>query len=231
MGAKTIELLKKRNKSIIFSYMALRRLIGLLGMLLPFICIAGGLAFADKEVQESISFYYHTNMRDFFVGLMFAVSFFLITYKGYDKIDNIVTTVSGTAGLALAVFPCFFDYAQSIRLGIFQLDQKLSDIFHLSSAAVFFLLLAVNSIFLFTLSSSTYKTPNKRIRNFVYRFCGIVIIACIAALAVLNAVFGPQWLAERSLVLILETVMLNAFGFSWLIKGETLFRDAVEKSS
>ncbi|MEJ2664743.1 MAG: DUF998 domain-containing protein, partial [Spirochaetia bacterium] len=85
---------RKKNRSIIISYIALRRLIGILGMLLPFICILGGLLFAALYVEPSISDYYYTNMRDFFVGLLFGVSLFLITYKGYELIDDIVTNTS-----------------------------------------------------------------------------------------------------------------------------------------
>ena len=37
---------------------------------------------------ESISSYYHSVMRDIFVGSLCAVGTFLISYRGYDKRDN-----------------------------------------------------------------------------------------------------------------------------------------------
>ncbi|HAK44901.1 MAG TPA: hypothetical protein DCO79_03125 [Spirochaeta sp.] len=72
-------MLRNRNKSIIISYYTLRRLIGILGILLPFICMFGGLA-AGIEVQSSVSAYYHSNMRELFTGLMSCMAVFLLTY-------------------------------------------------------------------------------------------------------------------------------------------------------
>ncbi|MHC1705386.1 MAG: hypothetical protein AB9846_15880 [Tenuifilaceae bacterium] len=67
MFKKFFDYLNKGNNSIIISYKALRRLIGILGILLPVICIIGGFWFAKDPVQQSISLYYYTNMRDFLV--------------------------------------------------------------------------------------------------------------------------------------------------------------------
>ncbi len=218
---------RKKNRSIIVSYIALRRLIGILGMLLPFICILGGFVFAALCVEPSISFYYHTNMRDFFVGLLFGVSLFLITYKGYELIDNIVTTASALAGFGVAVFPCLYSSTSTRPVGIFQVSPQASNTVHIACAAAFFFLLAVNSIFLFTLSKkkNAVSTKNKRIRNWIYRICGIIILASIAALVALFLLMPPEQIDEYRLVLVFETIMLLAFGVSWLVKGETLFRD------
>jgi hypothetical protein len=218
---------RKKNRSIIISYIALRRLIGILGMLLPFICILGGLLFAALYVEPSISDYYYTNMRDFFVGLLFGVSLFLITYKGYELIDDIVTNTSALAGFGIAIFPCLQSSSSTAPVGIFQLSPQLSNIIHLSCAAVFFTLLAINSIFLFTLSKNKNAAPtkNKKKRNIVYITCGIVILASIAILVVLLILFPHDEIDKYRLVLIFETIMLLAFGVSWLVKGETLFRD------
>ena len=113
---------RKRNRSIIISYLSLRRLIGILGILLPFICVLGGLLFSDLPVRSSISSYYHTNMRDFFVCLLVGVSLFLLTYKGRERIDNIVTSIIGFTGLGVAVLPCLNSLALTEPVGIFQIN-------------------------------------------------------------------------------------------------------------
>ena len=59
------------DKSIKGSYLEFRRAIGILGMALPFILLIGGFIFGNNSLQYSLSHYYHTNMRDFFVGLLF----------------------------------------------------------------------------------------------------------------------------------------------------------------
>ena len=95
---------RTKNDSLIISYIALRRCIGVLGMALPVVCIFGGWLFSNLEAQRSISFYYHTNMRDFFVGLLASVAMFLATYRGYETIDRIVSMLSGAAALGIAFF-------------------------------------------------------------------------------------------------------------------------------
>jgi hypothetical protein len=225
-------MLEKRNRSLIVSYIALRRLIGVLGMLLPLICVLGGLAFAGLSCQRSISFYYHSNMRDFFVGLMVAVSMFLVTYKGYQARDTVVTTLGGLSGIGIALFPVRFSRDIPLPIGLFQLAPAVSNILHVACAAVFFALLAVNSIFLFTLSGegAAPATGNKKIRNGIYIACGLVILVSMAAFAALYLILGEDKLNQGNLVLVLESVMLLAFGISWLVKGETLWRDRKERA-
>jgi hypothetical protein len=220
-------MLRQKNDALIISYVALRRWIGILGILLPFICLLGGRIFSDLSMQQSISFYYHTNMRDFFVGLLIGVSLFLVTYRGYERIDSVVSTMSGIAGFGVAVFPCLSDRLSGQPLGIFQVIPPVSNAIHLVCASIFFLLLGCNSFFLFTLSKNKNApiTGSKVLRNRIYRFCGGVIFASILLLIVILAVWGPEEAHRTGVVLIFETVMLCAFGFSWLVKGETLFRD------
>ena len=224
-------MLREKNDSLIISYVALRRWIGILGILLPFVCLGGGRVFAGLPTQESISFYYYTNMRDFFVGLLVGVALFLVTYRGYERIDSILTTVSGIAGFGIAVFPCLHDTTSTIPVGIFQVLPAVSNVIHLVCASVFFLLLASMSFFLFTLrkGADTPVTGRKVIRNIIYRICGGVIYAALVLLGVIMLVEAREQIHQASVVLISETVMLCAFGVSWLVKGETLFRDTADE--
>jgi hypothetical protein len=90
---------------IIESQLTLRKLIGTLAFILPVAVLLGGL----PGTQESISAYYHTSMRDLFVGVLLGVGFFLITYKGYDGVDTKITTAAGIAGMLIAIFPCNYE--------------------------------------------------------------------------------------------------------------------------
>jgi len=72
-------------------------------------------------------------MRDFFTGLMFVVSIFLITYKGYNVIDFVITTITGVMGLGVAIFPCYNELFKTQTVGIFQLITNTSDKIHLTS--------------------------------------------------------------------------------------------------
>ncbi len=230
MFKRLVNYLRTSSDRIIISYKALRRLIGVLGILLPFICMLGGWLFACDPVQPSISLYYYTNMRDFLVGLLFVVSLFLMTYKGTYKIDMVVTTITGIAGLCVALFPCYNEALEEQRVGIFQLYPETSNVVHLTFAAIFFLLLAINSYFLFTRIIDAV-TPQKLKRNTIYRICGIVIFICLIGLFASMILFSPEQRASSRIVLIFETIALLAFGVSWLVKGQTIWPDRVAPAS
>jgi len=212
---------------MVVSYLNLRRSIGILGIALPFVCMLGGFLFSGTPVQDSISSYYYTNMRDFFCGLLVSVSLFLATYRGYERIDSIVSKMSGLAGFGIALFPCYHEFVPARLVGVFQLSPESSDRIHLTCACIFFILLAINSFFLFTLSDrkAELRSRRKNLRNRIYHLCGLTIFASIILLVVLRMILGSAILAKDRIVLILEAVMLLAFGLSWLIKGETLFKD------
>lgn len=53
----------------------------------------------------------------------------------------------------------------------------------------------------------------------------MIILVCLAILGVLNLLYTRDQLDQTVTVFILETILLEAFGVSWLVKGETLFRD------
>jgi hypothetical protein len=219
-------MLRDKTANPVISYKNLRRLIGILGMLLPVVCFLGGYLFGHQSLQRSISYYYHTNVRDAFVGLLIGVGLFLTTYNGYEKIDSILSKITGFAGVGIAVFPCLLERGAATSAGFFQLAPAVSGIIHLSCAALFFVLLAVNSIFIFTLShDKNNRTRNKIKRNAIYIACGIAILSCMACLVIAQIVMDPDIVRQRCLVFIFETLMLEAFGISWLVKGETILRD------
>ena len=68
---------------------------------------------------------------------------------------------------------------------------------------------------------------NKMKRNRIYQSCGIIMMTCIVLMAIYNMVptAPPSALGTYRPIFVLETVAILAFGFSWLIKGETFFKD------
>ncbi|MGA9292325.1 MAG: hypothetical protein WCE54_21395 [Ignavibacteriaceae bacterium] len=217
-------MLKNKNDSLIVSYLTLRKLIGILGMLLPFACILGGSLIQNKPVLDSISAYYYSNMRDILTGLLVGISLFLITYKGYELRDRLAAIISGIAGLGVAIFPCESRVEPSSAVGLFQLAHPLEGYLHYGSSALFFTLLGIISYFLFTLGDKENWTKRKKIRNIIYRACGVVILVSLLTLAVLSIILGDE-LLTTAWTLVFETIMLLAFGISWIVKGESLFAD------
>ena len=214
-----------RERSLIISYLAMRRLIGILGISLPFIVVLGGLTQSDPGLQGSISGYYYSNMRDLFVGILSGVALFLISYRGYEPIDDIVANLSGLFALGIIAFPTAMYSGTPVRVGMFSIADNISEIVHLTFGALFFLALSFNSLFLFTRRHPGVMGREKKRRNMIYRICGIVMAFAIVCITVYTLFLRQTSLAAIRPVLILESVALLAFGVSWLVKGHTLFQD------
>jgi hypothetical protein len=213
------------NSTLIISYLTIRRIIGIIGIGLPIIVVVGGLIQNRSFLGESVSSYYYTNMRDFFVGMLCCVGLFLISYKGYERIDHITGNISGALALGTAFFPTSNNSIGIVKVGIFQLNDNISAYLHTTFASLFFISLALISIFLFTRVGSKMLTKEKKKRNLVYVVCGYVIMFSIFCIAVYDVALQNTFIKTLRPVLIFESLSLVSFGISWLVKGETLFRD------
>ena len=205
--------IKRDHSAQIHSYLSLRKAIGWIGILLPFVLVLGHIViFGGERPLTNMSVYYHTGMRDLFVGSICAIALFLFFYKGYDRWDEISADVAGLFALGVAFFPTVEDGPWDWVAWV-----------HFSSAACFLVILALISIFLFT-RGEVHPTEMKRKRNLVYRACGIIMLAALASIEVFFLFFDGIN-SESGFVLIAETVTLVAFGISWLTKGGTLYPD------
>lgn len=182
----------------------LRALIGWLGMLLPWIVVilTGGF-------PSSISATWYTNACTPFMIILGSASFLLISYKGYERIDDIILTLSGIAGMGICLFPCAITSAHE-NVGTFMIDNQISNKIHLLCAFVFFALLSINSLFLFTKTSGE-MTKKKKARNIIYRICGIGMLASFL-LFLLPDFYIKVWLVEA--------IALFFFGVSFLTKAD-----------
>ena len=87
------------------SYLALRKAVGFIGMLLPFVLMCAYLFFGEDITQSSISHYYYTGMRNVFVGSLCAVALFMFFYTGYDWRDEWAGYFAGAFALGVAWAP------------------------------------------------------------------------------------------------------------------------------
>src|ERR1700757_4451397 len=94
------------------SQQAHRQLIGYLGLLLPFLLygVAGlrhTAGLVPWRLLSSISAYYYTGAVAVFVGVLFALALFLLTYRGYKGViaDRVLGLIGGTAAIFVALFP------------------------------------------------------------------------------------------------------------------------------
>jgi hypothetical protein len=220
------------NRDLLISYTTLRRIVGILGIALPLILLFGNICFGGCDgPQRSISHNYHTHMGDVFVGMLCAISLFLFVYKGPQPIDGILGNVAGTLGILVALMPCG-PHSTDKGFIIRGLPEGYAlGMAHNIVAGIFLLVLAYFSIGLFTKSSpDDIITPEKRKRNMIYRICGWIMVLCVVGCIVVmlltkDAEPEPTWVIKDAPIFWFETIALWAFGFSWLVKGETLWKD------
>jgi hypothetical protein len=209
------------ENSLALSYLTLRQTIGLLGIGLPFIVSLGAEIFFQDEIQSSISDYYHTGMRDVFVGILCTIGFFLLSYKGYERKD----TLAGKCGCVLAICTALFPTTPN---GKAQEGLDFVGYVHIAFAGLFFLTLIYFSLFLFTKTDKS-KTPSRRklLRNTVYKACGYAMAICILLIAFYFSFLkkSTPFLEEYKPVFWLEATAIVAFGISWLTKGQAILKD------
>ncbi|MDP2036585.1 MAG: hypothetical protein Q8L04_04325 [Ignavibacteria bacterium] len=99
-----------RKQRLIVSNLTMRRTMDVLGIALSLVVILGGLIENNNRFQISISGYYYTNMRDFFVGILCIVAMYLISDQDYEGIDNIVSNLAGLPALGMITFPTEMSY-------------------------------------------------------------------------------------------------------------------------
>ena len=211
---------------MLYSYYTIRKLIGFLGVLLPVAVVLG-----CTEFLASISHYYYTRSAVFFISILTAFGFFLISYRGYprDKAnewlsDNIITHIGGIAILIVVIVPTDCMGSQSSQITamcnshhypLFGHNNPVKSTIHLISAGIFLVAMGWMAFFRFTKGAK----PDEKWKNVLYRTSAIVMWASVLILLV-EFIIKKHFSAYD--VFILETVSVFAFGTSWLIKGEAI---------
>lgn len=188
----------------------MRIMIGILGMLLPWL-----VTLINLGIPQSISItYYSLFCVGVFMVVLGSAGILLINYKGYEKVDDITATIAGVFGIMICLFPMSNN---NIPTGIFHLDGNISGVFHNISAIGFFGTLAFMSFFLFTKTKGD-MTKQKKIKNIIYKVCGVGMIASFS-LMLLNLIPGFNLYCLTWLV---ETIALFFFGVSWIVKSDAI---------
>jgi hypothetical protein len=194
-----------------------RQVIGYLGLALPVVlAVVVRLrpnAATDGWLGTSISAYYWTGAVSFFVGLLAALSLFLLTYRGYstNKWDRRVAITAGVAAAVVAIFPT------TPPPGIATVPWWADGIdkAHTVAATILFAMFAVFSLWLFRKTDSAEIPPaDKKMRNAIYLACGIVIVVSMVWALFAGRAGKPIFLPE--------SLALVFFAWSWLVKGRAL---------
>jgi hypothetical protein len=108
-------------------------------------------------------------MRSYFVGTLCALAVFLFSYR-YAPRDNFLSTFAGIFALGVVFFPTTPSGQGTTWTGRV----------HVLCAIAFFLTLAYFAYKIFTLPAlpAEKREPRKRLRNKIYKTCGVIIVVC-----------------------------------------------------
>jgi hypothetical protein len=214
------------DQPMVMSYLQTRQSVGAIGILLPFVLLLGS-EIIGSGVEPSMSGYYYTPMRNIFIGALCALAIFLITYDGWDRADTVITNIAGAGTFGTALCPTSPVHPSG--------HQAVVGVFHLTFAALTFVMLAVMSLrfakrtrtppglsfwrragyaFGFTPAGISRASTAELVS---YRVSGFAILACLVLIYPGSKVYSNS-------LLILETIMLVSFGVAWFAKGTTLLR-------
>jgi hypothetical protein len=216
---------RKRKNPAELSLQGHRNAIGLLGFLLP---VAVYLWAALRETPgltrwhllPSVSAYHHTGAGPLFVGVMFAIGLFLVTYRGYigDLADRRLGKVAGLAAFVVATFPTKAPPPVPSPSWWTEWTGQL----HFMAAFILLSCFALFSLWLFQRTEHedrSQRPPMKKLRDGICLVCGVVILLAMA------------WAGWRGRggdsIFCPEATAIFAFGISWLVKAEAfgLLRD------
>ena len=207
----------------------IRKLIGTLGLLLPFM-----VYFAKGEFLASISHYYYNTLSSLiFIIVLSAFGLFLLSYKGY-KIDSSTETISddwltnigGLAALVVVFVPtaCHGSTSDAIdilckncTLPLFGHNHSTANIIHLVAAGIFILCMGWMSRYKFTRGSDDGN-------HSLYKWCGNLVFISVGLIVVFIILerLNVNFPLKDYYVYIFETTAVIPFGISWLVKGKAI---------
>lgn len=217
------------SEHIIKTYGTLRIGIGVLAIALPIILAGIGFKYG-VILQDSISAYYHAFvttqqfsdllaiagngvMRNWFVGILWAIGVFLFLYRGYGRRENAALNIAGILLIIVAMFPMDWTCGE--------VCPKVS--VHGVAAILFFASIGYVCIFRSGDTLELVKDLNDR-QSYLrwYRIIGLVMWTFPLVVALLEFLqlrpFGTRT------VFFIEVVGIWAFAAYWLIKSREVYR-------
>lgn len=212
-----------RERSLVLSYLGLRKSVGVIGILLPIVLAVGKMVLDGPGVLDSLSAYYYSrthpiDLRDVWVGSLWALGVFFLSYR-YGWLDDIAGDLAGISAIGLAILPVAPPPPTTAQ-------QVLIGQVHAVLAVLLFLIMAYFALVLFR-RTNPHKpsSPQKLQRNRVYVVSGLIILVSLALMGVVHFLRVPASVLALHPIFWLQTLAVWAFGVAWFIKGETLLKD------
>ena len=210
-------------KHITQTYLNLRVGIAILSFLLPAGMIIGVLLSKDVEMQGSISAFYHTPMRNLFVGLLVAVGSFLYLYKGFSVRENLALNIAGIMAIGVAFLPTAVPSTiKALNSPFLPPNPFTSPWLHGFCAVSLFIAIAYVCVKCGYATLVHIENEAKREEyQKRYKLIGISMIVLPILAVLFSYMFNRFYL-----VFIVEVVAILIFAYFWLLKSQELCQQA-----
>jgi uncharacterized membrane protein len=156
-----------------------------------------------------------------FVGILFAIGFFLILYRGFSKAENWALNIAGLSALLVALFPMQApDYCNNCGINAYPHV-------HAAAAIVLFVCIAFVS---FSCSEETLALVSARERKWyrrIYAFLAFAMVALPVSAVVMTYFFE---IYDKK-TLFIEWTGIATFSFYWAVKSYELHSTGAEKKA
>ena len=223
----------QRQNQAIGSYQAIRNAVGWLTFGLPLAVFFGFwvifshhrfscLLPVGDNLPDSLSGYYYSHMRDFFVGSMCAAGVFLFFYREDAKSVRWLTNVAGLCAVLIALFPTKLPSLASSSCGPLipkgtQSAPSWATVVHAVCLVV--LMAAIAAVIVLWLRKET----KSRSKNW-YLVCVIFIFLAGALAVIQQAFFDEQAHRLAPWLFYAEVMAFLAFGVAWFVNGRPLMQ-------
>lgn len=181
------------------TYQTLRVLLVAIALSFPWVLWIGGWALTGSaDLEGSMSDYYHGVMRNWFVGVLFAISVMLVAYKGYRPAENVALNIAGACAVLVALFP----------------NRQPGPNFHAFFAVCFFLCIAYVCIFCASATLPLVKQERQDHYRRRYKVLGWLMVISPAVALIMSLIFN----ARDSYIFFAEACGVYAFAAYWLFK-------------
>ena len=213
------------HQKIVSTYFYLRLYLGMSAILFGLALYVAGKIIFGLELQGSMSAYYHSGVRNLFVGVLVAAGFGMYLYKGYSWRENIALNVAGVCAVGVAFMPMSVETAStdmafqkaigSTSCNFICYAPFTDDVLHYGSAVILFACLAY-VIGRLSKESLVHLESDRAKRNFgrIYNFIGLLMILLPISIYIMRS----QIEGRNTSIFWLEYVLLFFFGLYWLLK-------------
>lgn len=207
MSAKSMDADDLR-RNMMRTYFTLRLGIVILSVALPLILLAYSAITHGGLREGSMSAFYGADngaMRNWFVGILWTVGFFLILYKGFSGLEDWLLNVAGAFAVLTAMTPCNCWAPASA-------DKSVA---HTAFAVLFFACMVL--VCVSCAGDTITLLPRERREYFkrIYHVIAVLLFVSPAAAVVTAYVFG----ARDSRVFFIEWFAVWVFASYWAVKS------------